>query len=157
MRTIRAYVDTCVFGGAFDIEYEVVTRRFFEEVRNGAFHLVLSALVQNELSKAPPQVGDLFAEMMHWTSIVPISDEALDLQQAYLDAGILTGRWADDALHVALATVADCGLIVSWNFRHIVHFEKIPQYNAVNARYGYRQLAIYSPQEVLHYGNEEEL
>jgi len=102
-------------------------------------------------------VSDLFVEMLDWTTVVPISADALDLQQAYIDAGILTSRWADDALHVAMATVADCGLVVSWNFKHIVHFEKIPQYNAVNARHGYRPLAIYSPLEVLHYGNEEAL
>ena len=79
------------------------------------------------------------------------------MQQAYIIAGILTQRSADDALHVAMATISDCNLIVSWNFQHIVHFEKIPQYNAVNARWGYRPLAIYSPLEVLCYGDEEEL
>ncbi len=100
---------------------------------------------------------DLFAEMLERTTVVPISADALDLQQAYMEAGILSAKWADDALHVAMATVADCSLIISWNFRHIVHFEKIPQYNAVNAKCGYRPLVIYSPQEVLHYGNEEEL
>ena len=120
------------------------------------FHLIVSALVQDELGDAPSQVSDLFAEMLEWTTVAPISADALDLQQAYMDAGILAPKWADDALHVAMATVTDCGLIVSWNFKHIVHFEKIPQYNAVNARHGYRPLAIYSPLEVLHYGNEEE-
>ena len=100
---------------------------------------------------------ELFAEMLEWTTVAPISADALDLQQAYMDAGILTPKWAADALHVAMATVADCSLIVSWNFKHIVHFEKIPQYNAVNAKYGYRPLAIYSPLEVLHYGNNEEV
>jgi len=157
MRAVRAYVDTCVFGGAFDREFQVATRRFFNEVRSGSFHLIVSALVRDELVDAPSQVGDLFAEMLEWTAVAPISGDALDLQQAYMDAGILTPKWADDALHVAMATVADCSLIVSWNFKHIVHFEKIPQYNAVNARYGYRPLAIYSPLEVLHYDNEEEL
>jgi hypothetical protein len=156
MRALRVYVDTCVFGGAFDSEFQVATRRFFDEVKSGSFHLIVSALVQDELGEAPSQVSDLFAEMLVWTTVAPISADALDLQQAYLDAGILAPKWADDALHVAMATIADCSLIVSWNFKHIVHFEKIPQYNAVNAIHGYRPLAIYSPLEVLHYDNEEE-
>jgi hypothetical protein len=29
-------------------------------------------------------------------------------------------------------------MIISWNFKHIVHFQKIPKYNAVNALNGYR-------------------
>jgi predicted nucleic acid-binding protein len=156
MRVLRVYVDTCVFGGAYDTEFQTATERFFDEVRSGSFHLIVSALVQDELADAPSQVSELYAEMMEWTTVAPISADALDLQQAYMDAGILAPKWAADALHVAMATVADCSLIVSWNFKHIVHFEKIPQYNAVNAKCGYRPLAIYSPSEVLHYGNEEE-
>ena len=39
-------------------------------------------------------------------------------------------------------------LIVSWNFRDIVNFRKIPLYNAINATLGYGNIAIYSPLEV---------
>ena len=37
-----------------------------------------------------------------------------------------------DALHVAVATVSGCSVIVSWNFKHIVNYRKIPLYNAIN-------------------------
>ena len=40
-------------------------------------------------------------------------------------------------MHVALATVANARMIVSWNFKHIVNFQKIPLYNAVNKLKGY--------------------
>ncbi len=56
-----------------------------------------------------------------------------------------------DALHVALATVSRASLIVSWNFKHIVNFQKIPMYNAVNTLHGYRGISIYSPLEVIEY------
>ena len=65
--------------------------------------------------------------------------------------GILTEKWYDDALHVALATIAECNVIVSWNFKHIVNFRKIPLFNAVNMLNGYRQIAIHSPLEVINY------
>ena len=50
-----------------------------------------------------------------------------------------------DALHVAMATVSECELIVSWNFKDIVHFEKIPKYNAVNVLNGYGRLTYTLP------------
>jgi hypothetical protein len=56
---------------------------------------------------------------------------------------------------VAQATVAGCRVIVSWNFKHIVHFAKIPLYNAVNVLQGYGAIAIHSPQEVV--ADEEEV
>jgi hypothetical protein len=37
---------------------------------------------------------------------------------------------------------------VSWNFKHIVHFEKIMRFNAVNLESGYREISIFSPREV---------
>ena len=51
-------------------------------------------------------------------------------------------------LHIALATVADADIVVSWNFRHIVRFDKIRQFNAVNLEAGFKVIAIHSPREV---------
>ena len=50
--------------------------------------------------------------------------------------------------HIALATIAEVDAIVSWNFKHIVHFEKIQKFNAVNIEMGYKPISIYSPREV---------
>jgi hypothetical protein len=36
-----------------------------------------------------------------------------------------------------------------WNFKHIVHFDKIAGFNAVNIRLGYKALSIFSPKEVV--------
>jgi hypothetical protein len=55
---------------------------------------------------------------------------------------------------VALATVAACAVLVSWNFKHIVHYDKIAWYNAVNTVEGYSAIAIHSPQEVVGYEEE---
>ncbi|MBI4379023.1 MAG: hypothetical protein HY578_08015 [Nitrospinae bacterium] len=60
----------------------------------------------------------------------------------------------DDARHIAIAAVASADLLVSWNFKHIVHFEKIQRFNAVNIEMGYKPLLIYSPREVTRYGSE---
>ena len=73
------------------------------------------------------------------------------MREYYLKANIVTKKSSNDALHVALATVNNCPIIVSWNFKHIVHFEKIPLYNSINLINGYQPIAIYSPLEVLRY------
>jgi hypothetical protein len=54
-----------------------------------------------------------------------------------------------------LATIAGCDVIVSWNFRHIVHYDRIPLYNAINALAGRPAIAIHSPAEVVPYEEEE--
>jgi len=45
--------------------------------------------------------------------------------------------------------VADVDFVVSWNFKHIVHYEKIIAYHAVNLMNGYKEIGIYSPKEVV--------
>src|SRR5262245_61418020 len=151
MSPIRVYADTSVFGGPFDEEFQTVSRTFFDQVKSGRFKLITSALVQEEIDPAPMQVRELFNELLHLFDVVEVSEEALDLRAAYLETGIVTRQWADDALHVAIASVAGCSLIVSWNFKHIVHFEKIPLYNAVNTLKGYATIGIFSPLEVIKY------
>jgi hypothetical protein len=37
--------------------------------------------------------------------IIPVTEAALALQQSYIQAGVVTAKSLDDALHVALATV----------------------------------------------------
>jgi predicted nucleic acid-binding protein len=153
----RVYCDTSVFGGVFDEEFAEPTLRFLDEVRAGHTELVVSTLVRDEVVDAPPQVQRLFAEMLALGEMLEVSEAASDLREAYLRAGVVTRRWAADALHVALATVAGCTVIVSWNFTHIVHIEKTPLYQAVNTLHGYPLVTICSPPEVIRYAEEEGL
>ncbi len=98
---------------------------------------------------APQQVQDFYAEILPLTKIMDISDEALGLRDSYLKANIVSKKYSNDALHVALATASGCSIIVSWNFRHIVHFEKIALYNAINISEGYQSRK--AGQYILHW------
>lgn len=149
VQPVRVYADTSVYGGVFDEEFAKPSRRFFERVRQGRLALVVSPLVEEELEESPAQVVDWFRQFRVMAEAIAVGPEALALSQAYLDAGIVTPKSAEDALHVALATVAGCSVIVSWNFRHIVHFQKVPLYNAVNVLHRRPELEIRSPAEVI--------
>ena len=153
---LRVYADTSVFGGVFDEEFARPSRAFFEQARGGRFALVTSVVVQAEVALAPEPVRRLFHMLARAEAIVTVSEAAVRLQQAYLAAGIVAPRQLTDALHVALATTLRCDVIVSWNFRHIVHLGRIPLYNAVNTLQGYPPIAIHSPAEVLLYDDEDE-
>ena len=147
----RIYLDTSVFGGVFDDEFSRPSRILFDQFRSGLYVLVTSAVVQQELIGAPQAVTDLFDEIVPFAEIVDVSEQALKLRNAYLEAKIVPPRYAEDALHVALASVSECKILVSWNFKHIVHFDKISLYNAVNVLNGYDAISIFSPQEVIAY------
>lgn len=149
MVPIRVYVDSSVYGGVFDEEFGSASIAFFDRVNRKEFTLVVSSVVSDELEGAPANVRAYFDDVRLRAESAAVTDEAQQLQEAYLKAGIVGPRWETDALHVALATVTNCRVLVSWNFKHIVHFQKIPLYNGVNLSLGYAPLAIHTPQEVL--------
>ncbi len=148
---IKVYADTSVFGGVFDDEFRDASTAFFELVKNAKFKLVTSSVVLKEIEPAPEKVRQFFVEVIKYAELVEITESALQLRQAYIDSGVVTQKSILDALHVALASVAGCAMIVSWNFKHIVHFQKIPLYRAINIVKGYAQIDIYSPLEVINY------
>jgi len=150
---MKIYADTSVFGGVFDEEFSVPSKELFTEIDNGRFQLVVSAIVQSEIVAAPGEVRRLFERHLLSAQVAEITDQTLELRDSYLAAGIVTEKSVDDAAHVALATTSGYSLIVSWNFKHIVHFEKIPKFNAVNALKGHQSIGIYSPSQVIEYDN----
>jgi predicted nucleic acid-binding protein len=154
MKRLRVYVDTSVVGGCFDDEFAHDSNRLIEAARLGRLTLLVSVVVANELAGAPAQVADLL-EGLPFAAVedVALTPEVFALRDAYLRARILGSRWADDALHVAAATVHRADAIVSWNFKHIVRLDKMKAYNRVNAAEGYGMLTIVTPREVMGHGD----
>ena len=151
MKPLTIYVDTSVFGGMFDEEFDVPSKAFFHLVRCGRFELLVSDISRREIALAPPQVQKHFEETLGFMRLVVIDEEVLALRDAYVAAGIVSEKSADDAAHVAVATIAKADLIVSWNFKHMVHVDKIRAYNSVNITHGYQWIDIRSPLEVIDY------
>ena len=148
-RLLRLYLDTSVYGGCFDPEFEVASRRLFGYLQTGKILILVSELVATELALAPERVQALADSLPESRIIrVPATPDADILRDAYLEAGIVTEKSIYDATHVAIATVAQADAIVSWNFKHIVQLQRIAAYNEVNEAHGYPALSIVSPMEV---------
>ena len=121
-----------------------------ERARRGGVLLLVSSLLIDELADAPPAVQQVMLDLPEsCLARIDLDEEADALARAYLNAGVLNEGSLDDARHVAMASVHDADLIVSWNFRHIVQYQKIRGFNAVNLRQGYRNIEIRSPREVV--------
>jgi hypothetical protein len=152
----RVYTDTSVIGGCADVEFADESLRFMELARSGRLTLLVSDVVVRELSDAPQVVSQMLRDLPDTAlEVVPLTEEVMQLRDAYLAAGIVGPKWMDDATHVAAATVAQADASVSWNFKHIVRLDKIKAYNDVNRKMGFGELTILSPKEVV-YDNADE-
>jgi hypothetical protein len=121
-----------------------------QAAREGRFVLLLSDLLGDELRGAAPEKQAVVADLpVDAFEVVVRNDETAHLRDAYLLAEVVGPRHAVDAHHIALATVWRADLVVSWNFKHLVHWDKIRMFNAVNLREGYPEMEIRSPREVV--------
>jgi hypothetical protein len=149
-KVMRVYADTSIIGGCCDDEFYETSRAFIELVKKGSITMVVSTLLLDEIMDAPEDVRNIFDSLPAMNlERVDITQEALTLRDKYIEAGILGRASADDALHVAIATMTKVDLIISWNFRHIVHYDKIRKFNAINMLNGYSIIDIRSPLEVV--------
>ena len=128
--------------------------KLFEEIKEGKFKPFTSWHVLDELEnttnvekreKMKALVTDYGIE------IIPANPEFRRLARMYVKEGIIKEKYEADALHIAVATIANIDFIISLNFQHIVKHKTIIQTEVINAREGYRRVFIYTPAEVISY------
>jgi len=117
---------------------------------------VISTLVQDELGDNSAEAREAYTEVMKLDPrIIPVTDKAQTLADVYLDRLIVPEAHRHDALHVALATLEEVDVLVSWNYRHILHLSKLRQYITVNLELGLKPIQIRSPRVVSTYDLKE--
>jgi len=148
---MRVYVESSVFGKHTNLADKQTAEELFKRFRTNHYRVILSELVESELNRSAKSVRALFNEMLNLknTEYLSITSKALGLRQAYLDAGVVGKGSANDALHVALATIARCSLLTSFDRSHIVKSGKIWSFNQVNKKEGYAPINILFPSQFL--------
>ena len=146
----RIYVDTSVFGGYFEMEFEEWTKPFMEKFITGECKLLYSQLTEIELNRAPEQVRNLVQSIpVEHIEFLPISDDAVHLANQYVQENVVGETSIEDCRHIAIATLNNADILASWNFKHIVNLTRIRGYNSVNYRYGHKILEIRTPREII--------
>lgn len=145
----RIYIDTSIIGGYFDEEFEFYTRLFFDQVFKGAFKVIVSDLLVTELEGAPEKVWDFYYSIpKKQTEYIEQTVDSILLAEEYLNEGVVGKTSREDCRHIALATLINADILVSWNFKHIVNINRIRGYNSVNLKNGHRYLEIRTPREI---------
>jgi predicted nucleic acid-binding protein len=153
---LRVYIDTSVVGGYFDNEFENDTKLFFDRIFSKDFLIYFSEISEAELSLAPEFIKKLKIKIpTDCIRYIELDNESKELAELYIKEKILGKACLDDAYHIAIATVNRLDVLVSWNFKHIVNYDKIKLFNSINLRLGYPMIEIRSPREFVRYENND--
>ncbi len=151
MHKQRVYIDTSVIGGCFDKEFAEWSNKLFDEFIEGKKIAVISDITIEELEYAPEHIRKIIEKIPNdYIEYVILDDESDGLAELYIKNKAITRKFLEDARHIAISTVVNVDVLVSWNFKHIVNLERIKSYNSVNIKYNYKLLEIRTPREVLY-------
>ena len=146
------YLETTVFNYYFDTErdgHEDVVR-LFEAIGAGQFEGFASTLVTDELKRAPdPKRSDMLALIDRYGIIVlDTMPSVARLAELYLENGIVPASHRYDSAHIALTSVYELDLVVSYNFHHINRDKTRNLTAVINRREGYDAVIICTAKEV---------
>jgi hypothetical protein len=150
----RIYVDTSVFGGYFDPEFEIWSIVLFDKINKGEVKLLFSQMTEIELENAPIHVRELINKIPETNiEFLAITDEATKLADKYISENVVGKTSRPDCIHIAIATLNNADILASWNFKHIVNVTRIRGYNGINYTLGHKLLEIRTPREIFEIEN----
>jgi hypothetical protein len=155
MRKQKVYLETTMFNYYLDEtkNAQPVTVAFFKAIGSGQFEGYTSVYAYDELDKAPePQRTNMLNLIgKYHITVLDTSDEIIHLAETYIKNNIIPKKKRVDALHIAIASVNELDMILSYNFRHINKLKTKTQIPAANLVSGYRDIIIAQPEEVIDY------
>lgn len=130
----------------------VITNDFFKALGQGIYEIYASDIVLLEIGKASAPVKKRLEDLIakHQPVMLEASSEAGVLAELYLERGAVPPKKLEDALHVAIATVAELDALVTWNYKHLANLKKSEFFHSINLEQGYwKKLEIVTPMEVM--------
>jgi predicted nucleic acid-binding protein len=145
----KIYLDTSVISALFDErtpERMAMTKAAWNKFDD--YEVYLSNTVLEELENASQPLRDKMLEAVSGFETLPVSETANNLANLYVEQGIFPEKYYDDALHVAVASTNQIGILLSWNFTHLVKVKTRRMVALVNAMENYMPVEIISPPEL---------
>ncbi|MDR2088872.1 MAG: PIN domain-containing protein [Clostridiales Family XIII bacterium] len=145
----KVYLDTSVISALFDERTpERMAQTSVAWNTLAILTYFFSELVIAELERTPPNIRKKLIGATFGFSVLPLTEEARGLAAEYVTQGIFPQKYYDDALHVAMASVNRIGVLLSWNFTHLVKIKTRHMVALVNAMKDYPAVEIISPPEL---------
>lgn len=144
MKLLKVYLDTSVINFLFADDapdYMKITIDFFENyIKKGLYEVYVSNVVLDEIYKTENEekkIKLLNVISKYDLRILTLNEEENKLANIYVDEQIIPKKKIDDARHIAISTMNNLDILLSWNFRHLANVHKKLQIKIINEKMGY--------------------
>jgi len=125
-----------------------VTQEWWQD-RREKFDLFVSQLVDQEISSGDIEAVSKRQQALTGCLFLDITPEAVELANKLVEQNAIPKQAAEDALHIAVATVSGMDYLLTWNFKHIANAAMRANVELVCRLNGYEPPVICSPMELM--------
>lgn len=94
-------------------------------------------------------MADKRTALLDSVPLLELSPEILTVSQDLVSRGIIPMRAADDALHIAVASVHEIDYLLTWNCKHIANPHNWRRISDCLTTHGFRASVICTPEELI--------
>jgi predicted nucleic acid-binding protein len=151
------YLDTSVIGYATSrptrdllvAARQQITQEWFT-LRAQEYELFVSRLVVREIAAGDASAARDRVDFVQGFEELAITDEAGDLADRLVASRAIPRKAAEDALHIAVASVHGVEYLLTWNCAHIANAAMRQTIETVCRDSGYEPPVICTPEELMH-------
>lgn len=125
-----------------------ITRRWWD-TRRSQFTLYISQVVLDEAAEGDSEMATRRLEILQNLSVLELSGAVQDLGAQFLKRSNLPSKAADDAIHIAAATVHGLDYLLTWNCKHIANAQIQRKLTEICFDCGYKLPTICTPYELM--------
>jgi hypothetical protein len=125
-----------------------ITQEWWQD-RRLKFEVYISQLVLQEIGAGDANAVAKRQQAVTDCTLLDIAPEAVDLAEKLIEQNAIPRQAAEDALHIAIATVSGMDYLLTWNFKHIANAAIRANVESVCRLNGYEPPVICSPMELM--------
>lgn len=157
MQKIRVYLDTSVISYLDQQdapEKMEQTKKVWNLLQSSIYEVVISDLVFEEIEKCNRSKRNILKNFLLQLNYkeASVTKKTHVMAKEIIKNSILKQKSYYDCLHIALAILNDCDIILSWNFKHIVNINTINGIKRITINKNCKNVDIYAPNIMLKGG-----
>ena len=146
--TIPSYVVARPARDLLQAARQQLTRDWWD-MQRANHELFTSQVVFDEIAAGEREMAQRRLELMTGLSMLDLTPDAETLADCVLQSGLLPASADGDATHIALATVHEMDMLLTWNCRHIANGAIVGRLRRLMEARGHTLPEIYTPEELL--------
>ena len=154
--TETVYIETSIIGylsarssNNLILMANVEATREWWDSRRSQFALYISQVVLDEVARGDRAIAAQRLEILRDFPLLEVDQAVQNLAAQFLRQSNLPLKAADDALHIAVATVYGLDYLLTWNCKHIANAQIQKKLAQISLNSGYELPIICTPYELM--------